>query len=723
MTTVESGPSMTRRSTSISIPSSSIPVPTTASRNNPLSLRIYKAIGTTFDDPSSREALEIASQLYAGKGKAKAKASVNGFEAGEDEDDWGLQRRAAKGESAAMARKYLKKDVENKMASGSLKFLEIFGEVDKKLNVLREHMEDMQIRCDQVQAELDQANSGTKYLLERADGLRTQRTSELMDVSSRAEAQLKLDLVNLFLARFTLTEDEQKALTSWDVGLSQAVFDALDHVIAIRRDCQALLSGEEGKMQAGLDIMALTSEQMESGYKKIHRRCQFEFRQFTKEGHVEVSPVLREAIRRLRQRPALLDDALSNLTSTRQSSLLNSFLEALTRGGPNGLPRPIELHAHDPIRYVGDMLAWVHQATASEHEFLESLFGVRERKRMMGSERLKDAELDVEEAMVRDALDKDLDGLSRPLKMRIQQTVKSQEGIIMTYKVTNLLQFYLVTMRKTIGDDAGLCKTLQQIYEQSNAAFFETLDAQGRSLLRFLHPPDATLTPPVALRDSCQILRELIAVYETSLVDPADRPNDSDFSTLLEKAVDPAIEMCERVADLRKGATSWDKDIFLINCLGYLEHTLESYPFTKEKVDMLETRIQQHVESMTFEHHGNLLEQSGLAPIMKTIRNRPADTPLSRLPATSPKLLTQALTTFSTFLTQIDVLTSPRLALLGSAFLAEQIHHTALSKISEAYGELCDRVLDKKEGYEFAETLLRRGKEEVAVALGVDVGA
>jgi hypothetical protein len=28
--------------------------------------------------------------------------------------------------------------------------------------------------------------------------------------------------------------------------------------------------------------------------------------------------------------------------------------------------------------------------------------------------------------------------------------------------------------------------------------------------------------------------------------------------------------------------------------------------------------------------------------------------------------------------------------------------------------------LDKKEGYEFAETLLRRGKEEVAVALGVD---
>lgn len=35
---------------------------------------------------------------------------------------------------------------------------------------------------------------------------------------------------------------------------------------------------------------------------------------------------------------------------------------------------------------------------------------------------------------------------------------------------------------------------------------------------------------------------------------------------------------------------------------------------------------------------------------------------------------------------------------------------------------MCDRVLDKKEGYEFAETLLRRGRDEVAVALGVEGG-
>ena len=110
-------------------------------------------------------------------------------------------------------------------------------------------------------------------------------------------------------------------------------------------------------------------------------------------------------------------DALQTLTSTRQSSTLAAFLDALTRGGPNGLPRPIELHAHDPTRYVGDMLAWVHQTTASEHEFLEGLFGVKEKRRMVGALREAGGE---EEGRVQECLDKDLEGLSRPLKVRLR---------------------------------------------------------------------------------------------------------------------------------------------------------------------------------------------------------------------------------------------------------------------------------------------------------------
>jgi len=59
--------------------------------------------------------------------------------------------------------------------------------------------------------------------------------------------------------------------------------------------------------------------------------------------------------------------------TARKAVVLRSFLDALTVGGAHGTPRPMELHAHDPPRYVGDMLAWLHQMTPTEKESAHSL--------------------------------------------------------------------------------------------------------------------------------------------------------------------------------------------------------------------------------------------------------------------------------------------------------------------------------------------------------------
>jgi hypothetical protein len=48
------------------------------------------------------------------------------------------------------------------------------------------------------------------------------------------------------------------------------------------------------------------------------------------------------------------------VASARHTALFQRFIKALTRG-----PRPIEMHAADPRRYVLDMMAWVHQSLAS----------------------------------------------------------------------------------------------------------------------------------------------------------------------------------------------------------------------------------------------------------------------------------------------------------------------------------------------------------------------
>jgi hypothetical protein len=180
--------------------------------------------------------------------------------------------------------------------------------------------------------------------------------------------------------------------------------------------------------------MASTSSNLEQGYEKLLRYCSNEFRHIGRDFQLEVSHGLQEAVVRLRKRPELLtlvifisphsfnlqisicSEALTFLSETRQATVLSSFITALTRGGPSGYPRPIELHAHDPLRYVGDMLAWVHQSIAAEREFLESLFGSKSDGRMVGSIRKFDSN-DEEEDWICELMDLVVGKLCLPLKV------------------------------------------------------------------------------------------------------------------------------------------------------------------------------------------------------------------------------------------------------------------------------------------------------------------
>jgi hypothetical protein len=71
--------------------------------------------------------------------------------------------------------------------------------------------------------------------------------------------------------------------------------------------------------------------------------------------------LLPPAVRALRERPVLFKYCAEEVATARHNALFQRFITALTQGGPNGVPRPIEIHAHDPQRYINDMLAWVHQ--------------------------------------------------------------------------------------------------------------------------------------------------------------------------------------------------------------------------------------------------------------------------------------------------------------------------------------------------------------------------
>ena len=121
-----------------------------------MSLRLYKVLSTNFDDEETREALNTLSDLYATPLPPPPTTSIKGKSSefqpavvvGDDRDEEQALHDAmdmvptpmtpvpavlvevVPGESAARARKNLRRDMENQLAEGSSKFLEALGEVD-----------------------------------------------------------------------------------------------------------------------------------------------------------------------------------------------------------------------------------------------------------------------------------------------------------------------------------------------------------------------------------------------------------------------------------------------------------------------------------------------------------------------------------------------------------------------------------------------------------------
>ena len=106
---------------------------------NPISLRLYKILGTNYDDPATREALHTLSELYKspetsmGKNLIHDSKTENEEALNKDHLDHHTPDKHPYVSSgiASRARKSIRRDAELKLAQGSRQFVRAFQEVDK----------------------------------------------------------------------------------------------------------------------------------------------------------------------------------------------------------------------------------------------------------------------------------------------------------------------------------------------------------------------------------------------------------------------------------------------------------------------------------------------------------------------------------------------------------------------------------------------------------------
>lgn len=118
-------------------------------------------------------------------------------------------------------------------------------------------------------------------------------------------------------------------------------------------------------------------------------------------------------------------------------------------------------------------------------------------------------------------------------------------------------------------------------------------------------PPAAALSAPAQLRDVLSTLREILAVYATSLLEQEGAPSSpqtrgTEFRDVLDASLDPALEMCSRMADMRPA--EWDRAVFCINCDEAVLAALEGFDFVDQRRKAVQQDEEKYVETVTAAH-------------------------------------------------------------------------------------------------------------------------
>ncbi|XP_031647143.1 conserved oligomeric Golgi complex subunit 6 [Oncorhynchus kisutch] len=628
-------------------------------QNNPLSRKLNKILETRLDnDKEMLEALKALSVFFT--------------------------------ENSLRTRRNLRGDIERRSLNINEEFARIFKDVKEELESVHEDVQAMSTCCEEMTSRLKAAKDQTQDLIVK--------TNKLQGENHRLE--VRSQVAQAFLSKFQLSSEEMDTLRGVrDAPITEDFFKALSRVKNIHEDVRILL--RTNQQTAGLDIMEQMAVLQETSYEQLYRWTQNECRGLTQES-CDISPVLSQAMEALQDRPVLYKYTLDEFGTARRCVVVRGFIDALTRGGPGGTPRPIEMHSHDPMRYVGDMLAWLHQATASEKEHLEALLK-QVTARAPG----------VDETM-QEVVGHITEGVCRPLKVRLEQGILSEPGSVLLYKLSNLLKFYHHTISCIVGTSvASLLMTIEEMHILSKKMFFNSLSLHASRLMDKVELPPPDLGPTSSLTQTLALLREVLASHDSSVV-PLDA-RQADFAQVLSCILDPLLQLCT-VSASNLGTA--DMATYMVNSLYVMKTTLALFEFTDKRLEMLEFQIEAHLDTLINEQASFVLTRAGLSYIYSCVQQHsPEQGPLSNLPSMDSSSLKASMTQFDRYLSSPDTMVMSQLNFLLSAAIKDQIFNQSTELVCRAYGEVYTAVTSPANSYKDPDNLVPRSPQQVQALL------
>ena len=546
-------------------PSSASPATPLARPDNAFSQKIASILSTSYSDASIRQALQS------------------------------LDHRVVK--NTGETRRHLRSNTEADVIRANGVALKEFSPLIDRLESLGETIQTLNTIFTSMEALVARADNDTKGPVKE--------TSKLME--QKNNVQVKQAILSAFKSKFVISEKEADILTSSSHPIDGEFFRVLNKVKKIHANCDSLLATDNQDL--GLEIMGKMSHYMDQAFDRLFFVVQRDLKSMRGDDQ-KVKRQLSQSLLVLSERPTQFEVALKSLSESRQRSLSSQFVNALTTDTAH--EKAIDFYAFEPLRYVGDILAWIHSEIINERETVSTLFKDEEKpttEEIMWT-------LDPNET-IDSLVDTITGGLVKPFKSRIEQVVATETRISVIYQLTDKLNFYSSMFSKFIKPNSHLITTIAQMEEFCMRQFNKCLNEKIADIKDNMLTAPSDLQPPEFMGEVIGDLKSVLKSYESSV--RYNPEGDSDIKQIIQDLTEPYLECCNRIASDLPDVNS---EIFTINCLDSVKMSLQLFPFVQYKVDQLDTRINELADVLVDRQCHQFLSKSGLEPYLKAIREK-----------------------------------------------------------------------------------------------------
>lgn len=497
----------------------------------------------------------------------------------------------------SMSRKKFKGRIESELIRNQLNILKQYQPIVKQLK--------------QIEVKLNKLNElsvQTNDKINKNFDFSNKLNLEIKDLNDNKRLiGLKKNLLISFKEKFTLNEYEEFVLNSGD--LNNEFFTTLARAERINENCSILLSLDNP--QLGLKIIAKSNQMINRSIERIVSYTNKTLGNMYSLSSKSRLATLHQCFKYLQNKLNYFNSIVNTFSESRSKVLVDEFnrqvqgdFEVNGQGRSSSISsdsRPIYMSAHDPVRFVGDLLAYVHSVSVNESETITSIF-------TMGDDNDKEFE-----NIIQDVTDKILQSLSRPIKARVEQIVSTETKLSTLVQIFNLVELYNIMFTKQLGKAGNIVETVKQLIKVCQGRIFMIISnrlatIKNKNLTKL--DLNLDLQPPEWIIEFYSDILPIVDQITTETILNLSPEENEKFLNLI---VNEPIQVFNEHVDHNK-VFSEKKDVLIIksNFLDLILSKTIPVSLLSEKVLEVNEMIDKLTEEITQLELNNMLGQCGL---------------------------------------------------------------------------------------------------------------